>query len=758
VFRARPAQQQILDYRGGYLGVAAVPGSGKTQILSALAADLVAHRIADDQEVLIVTLVNSAVGNFAGRIAGELSRLGLLPQVGYRVRTLHGLAHDIVRERPGLVGLVDDFTIVDDRTATQIVDDVVMTWLRTHPDFITGYLREDLEPAGLARVRTSAWPDDCREMVAAFIARAKDRRLRPEVLLSQLSLRGDCDLARLAAEVHAGYQRSLSYRGAVDFADLVGYAIDALRQDPAYLARLRLRWPYVLEDEAQDSSALQQELLEMLAGPGGNWVRVGDPNQAVYQTFTTANPELLRRFLERPDVAAVEMDQSGRSARGIIALANALVDWTLAGHPLAEARGSFRRQHIRPTGAGDAQPNPERCEIHLHEQGVAPDREVQLVVNSLARWLPEHTGETVAILVPDNARGTRFSDALRQQGIPCVELLNTAASTRNTARTLADVLQLVAQPEERHALRRAFEAWCRVQTGGPGDDTLAARFLGRCREPHAFLWPHGDEDYLASGPVDAETRAALQAFRAQAQRWQRAALLPVDQLVLTVAQDLCATPHELALAYQLALVLRDYAGANPDWRLPELVAELRQIATNPRRRFFSLAEEDNALNPEEHKGEALVATMHRAKGLEWDRVYLTALNNYDFPSGQAHDTYRGEAWYLRDSLNLEAEILAQLEALAAGAPYVEGEAGLAARHAYIAERLRLLYVGITRARKDLIVTWNTGRGRTPCQEAVALIALRTFWGREGASGTCVGGHVGPPTQHDATAVRPSAAG
>jgi len=727
MFDPRPAQQRVLRWRGGYLGVAAVPGSGKTQTLSALAAGLVADRIADDQEVLIVTLVNSAVGNFSSRIAAELKSRGLPPQFGYRVRTLHGLAHDIVRERPGLVGLAEDFTIADDRSATQITDDAVMAWLRTHPEFAAGYLKDDLEGSALARARTDAWPDDCRDMVAAFVACAKDMRLRPEALLSQLSLRGpEFALARLASEAYADYQRSLAYRGAVDFADLVGYAIDALRQDPDYLARLRLRWPYILEDEAQDSSALQQELLEMLAGAGGNWVRVGDANQAVYQTFTTANPELLRRFLQRPDVTAVELDQSGRSALRIIALANALVDWTLDEHPMPQARRSFRRQHIHPTGPDDPQPNPERCEIHLYDKGLAPDKELELIVASLARWLPEHPEETVAVLVPDNARGAKFSDALHQKGLPCSELLNAAAPARNAARLLADVLRLVAQPEDRNALRRAFLAWRRSQGGGAAEDTLAARFLGRCREPHAFLWPRGDDDYLDSGPVDPTQRAELLAFRACAQRWQKAALLPVDQLVLTVAQDLFSAPRELALAHQLAVVLREYAGDQPTWRLPELVAELHEIASNPRRRFISVAEEDNAFNPEEHKGEVVVATMHRAKGMEWDRVYLTALNNYDFPSGQAHDVYRGEAWYVRDSLNLDAEILGQLEALATGEPYVEGSASHTARVDYICERLRLLYVGITRARQALIVTWNTGRGRAPCQEAVALIALCTF--------------------------------
>ena len=98
-FQPRPAQLDILEYRGGKMGVAAVPGSGKTHTLALLAARLVLTAVDEDQEVLVVTLVNSAVDNFRQRINRLIvsQERGLLPWFGYRVRTLHGLAHDIVR-------------------------------------------------------------------------------------------------------------------------------------------------------------------------------------------------------------------------------------------------------------------------------------------------------------------------------------------------------------------------------------------------------------------------------------------------------------------------------------------------------------------------------------------------------------------------------------------------------------------------------------------------------------------------------------
>ncbi|MBI3164370.1 MAG: UvrD-helicase domain-containing protein, partial [Chloroflexi bacterium] len=89
-FTPRPSQQNILRYNGGRLGIAAVPGAGKTHVLSALAAQLIHEgRLGDDQEVLIVTLVNSAVDNFKNRIEGFFDNK-IQALYKYRVRTLHG--------------------------------------------------------------------------------------------------------------------------------------------------------------------------------------------------------------------------------------------------------------------------------------------------------------------------------------------------------------------------------------------------------------------------------------------------------------------------------------------------------------------------------------------------------------------------------------------------------------------------------------------------------------------------------------------
>jgi DNA helicase-2/ATP-dependent DNA helicase PcrA len=196
---------------------------------------------------------------------------------------------------------------------------------------------------------------------------------------------------------------------------------------------------------------------------------------------------------------------------------------------------------------------------------------------------------------------------------------------------------------------------------------------------------------------------------------------------LLLAQDLFDNAADLALAHKFAVVLRRTAADHPDYRLPEFVEELAEIARN-QRRFLGFDEELTGFEPP--PGKVTVSTMHRAKGLEWDRVYLLGLNNYSFPSGEPHDTYFSEKWFVRDSLNLEAEILAQLEALLTGEGYQEGLATGQARLDLAEERLRLLYVGLTRAKQELVVTWNTGQqhpNKPDNQPAVPLVALQSWW-------------------------------
>jgi DNA helicase-2/ATP-dependent DNA helicase PcrA len=747
-FVPRPAQEHILEFTSGRMGVIAVPGSGKTHTLSALAAHLIQSGVlAEDQEVLVVTLINSAVNNFAARIAGFLNEMGLLRGLGYRIRTLHGLAHDIVRERPDLAGVANDFQIVDERISQGIIRTALRAWMTANPDELNALFTPDVTSDKRKWLLGEQMPNLLENLATAFIRQAKDFHLRPAALREKVEgLNGDFPLLRLGCDIYSDYQRALTFRGAVDFDDLMSLAMDVLRADPDYLNLLCHRWPYILEDEAQDSSELQEKMLRLLSEPDGNWVRVGDPNQAIYETFTTANPRFLREFVQEAGVINRNLPNSGRSSLSIINLANHLIDWVNSDETLDGMRTALSEPHILPVAADDPQPNPpdKPDEIVFYEPKQTPVDEVNKIAISLKRWCTENPDKTAACLVPTNHHGAALVDALKAKGVPFLELLQSTDATRQAAELIAKALQWLAEPSLPRTLTTLYKHWAAFQPEPEEDperliQKTAATLLAKCARTEDYLAPHGDADWLVqSGANDPPVQTELERFRTIVQVWLKAVLLPVDQLVLTITQDVFRSQSDLALGFKLAALLDNTQSEHPDWGLKELAEELSAIASN-QRKFIGFSDDDLGFDPDQHRGKAVVTTIHKAKGLEWDRVYLLSINNYDFPAGSPHDTYRSERDWIRGGLNLQAELLAQLKALAIDDPvglYLpEGEATLADRLNYISERVRVLYVGITRARQQLVVTWNTGR-RGDMRPAVLFTMLSKFLeeGRNAASG------------------------
>ena len=741
------------------MGISAVPGSGKTHILSALTAQIISSgELGVDQEVLIVTLVNSAVDNFSGRIGGFIKQRGLIPNVGYRVRTLHGLAHDIVRENPALVGLENRFAILDERESEFIRKEAASAWLASNPDKLYELLNNELDDSKRDWVRRDKLPEMLSGIALAFIRSAKDNRQTPESLRTRLDATPiPLPLAEIGWDIYTNYQRALTYRGAVDFDDLIRLALDALEVSPELLSRLRNRFPYILEDEAQDSSMLQEQILGKLTQ--GNWVRVGDPNQAIFETFTTAKPEYLINFINSANLTR-DLPVSGRSQPSIIALANALIDWVRNDHPLPDCRSALSTPYIRATEPDDPQPNPINNPngIGLLGKKFTPDEEVEAVVKSIKKWLPENEDKTIAVLVPRNVRGVEVIYELKQNDIDYVEYLASTAKTRATAGALANVAAYLSDPTSSAKMAKAYQVLRRdwrdenrlrellseketdtkeieiSETVKSIQNTLrqVAGLLRKCRHVELFTSPppgHSwTESFSPGEELSSEWVEELSYFRETIYRWQGSTVLPIDQLILTLAQELFTEPTELALAHKLALVLKQAADDHPDWRLPELTVELGVVAKNERR-FLGFSSDDSGFDPDRHRGKVVVSTMHKSKGLEWDRVYLMSVNNYDFPSGMQNDQYISEKWFAKGRLNLEAEATAQLQNALSQNEYEwqpEGEATHRARIDYIRERLRLFYVGITRSKRDLIITWNSGRNGD-LNQSIPFAALQAWW-------------------------------
>ena len=731
-------QEEILKFESGRMGVPAVPGSGKTHTLSYLAALLITKGlIADEQEILIVTLVNSAVNNFSTRISQFMQQSGLMQKIGYRVRTLHGLAHDIIKERPDLAGVSEQFAIIDDNEARMILEQITTAYLRDHPEIDEAYLETSIDRSQQSYVQKQ-WYSSMTDIASSFIRQAKDLQLDPPLLTTlRDKVQIDHPLFDFGLEVFSEYQRGLRFRNTVDFSDLTKLALRVLESDEGFRNRLQIRWPYILEDEAQDSSAIQERILRNLVGENGNWVRVGDTNQAIYDTFTTASPKFLRDFLGEKNVIKRDLANSGRSNLSIINLANYLIDWTNNQHPIEELRGSLDQPYILPAPADDPQPNPpdHNDSIYIYKQPLKPDQEISVVVKSVRKWNLENPGKTTAILCPIGFYAEQVVEALQLAGVEVVELLQSTDHTRRVTRLIEKCLMVVSDPSNSAKFANAFDLYLRIESlEEPQTAELVdlVTQLRKLRFLEDLLYPREEPETeiirLLELNIGSEKRS-LASFTAMQRRWQSAAALPVDQLLLLMGSDLFDTPQDLALVHKLSLVLEFASRNHPEYQLPQFIEEISAISRNERK-FVGFSEDDHGFNPESHKGKVLVTTFHKSKGLEWDWVYLMSVNNYDFPSLQEDDLYKSEKWFIKEHVNLESELLSMLKAIGDGsfdrARFEVGKATRESRRDYAAERIRLLYVGITRARESLIITWNTGK-RENCTMALPVQAMVTFW-------------------------------
>jgi DNA helicase II / ATP-dependent DNA helicase PcrA len=733
MFNPRPGQVEVMNYNHGKMGVTAVPGSGKTHTLSFLAAKLIASdRLNENQEILIVTLVNSAVNNFSSRISLFLKDFGLVPGLGYRVRTLHGLAYDIVREQPHLAGLDTHFSIADERTSSDILTQASTNWMRINRDILANYSPDETSPTDYK----NPWGQLIRSIASSYIKLAKDFQLKPSDLQQLLDKNNSgTDLIKMGNNIYFDYQRALQDRATVDFDDLIRLAYKVLQENPDYLKILQSRWPIVLEDEAQDSSSIQEKMLTMLTGAERNWVRVGDPNQAIFETFTTANPDLLRSFVKQPDVTAINLPHSGRSTQQIIELANFLINWTKDNHPVQQLRHALNEPLIIPTPENDPQPNPIGTPegVFFYNKALNPKSEIILVARSAGKWIKENPEKTAAILVPRNNRGAEIVEELTSHKVPCIELLSSSKAVRDTANVLQDILRFFAYPTVKRYFFSAFSAIFSNMHDSGDLKTKRAKFklqIDKINRPENIFSQSDDLSNHFSLIDFSEIEISLiSPIFSKLIKWQRTILLPIDEMIISIGADLFTEPSDLALTHKIALILKKSIEFNPKWHLPDFCDELDAISNN-RYRLFGFSDQDLGFNPDSHKGKILVSTMHKAKGLEWDRVYLMSVNNYNYPSAAESDSYFSEKWFVKDQRNLEAETLEGLSQLVNKKPLEEQNlvkyASQKARIEFCAERLRLLFVGITRAREELIFTWNTGRNKN-CTEALPLQIMREYW-------------------------------
>ena len=257
---------------------------------------------------------------------------------------------------------------------------------------------------------------------------------------------------------------------------------------------------------------------------------------------------------------------SGRSTESIIRLANELIDWSLE-HPIPEikAKKPLDKPFIEPTPPGDPQGNPpdKPEQIYLRPEKYTAQEERDAIINSLRRWLPQNEDKTCAVLLPINSSGAKMVQELRRVNLPYVENLRSTSGTRAIVGALARILDYLTDPKDSRTLAMCYRVWRRDERGDEEAEKSienVAKELRKLQNVEDYISPILTDWLDEQAGDNPDLVEHLAEFRLLVRRWQSAADLPVDQLLLTVSGDLFRTDTDIATAYSVALYLRRFRG------------------------------------------------------------------------------------------------------------------------------------------------------------------------------------------------------
>jgi DNA helicase-2/ATP-dependent DNA helicase PcrA len=605
--RLNPEQRRAVETVDGPVLVLAGAGTGKTRVLTARFAHILLSGRAWPGQVLAVTFTNKAAREMGGRLAAMLDR----PVEGMWLGTFHSLCARMLRRHAEAVGLKPNFSILDTDDQNRL-------------------LKQVMEAAGVDHRR---WPVPA---MMAIIQRFKDRGITPD----RVTAAEDSDFAGgRSAELYRDYQARLSAINACDFGDLLLHVTELLRTDEGVLAEWHRRFRYILVDEYQDTNLVQYLWLRLLAQGSNNICCVGDDDQSIYSWRGAEIENILRFERDFPGAVIVRLERNYRSTAPILAAASGLI---------AHNEGRLGKT-LRP--GADHGPG-ERVQVLNFWDSDEEARATGTRIEALRR-----SGDSLAemaVLVRAGFQTRAFEERLIAIGVPYRVVGGAKFYERQEIRDAMAYMRVLQQPAD----DLAFERIVNLPRRGIGDTTLRAF--------HAHARSHSVPLYAAAESL-AETqkgraREALRTLFRDFARWR-------DQLA-------GGAGHVVTVAAML-----DVSGYTEMWkndRSPEAPGRLENLRELVRALadFETLAGflEHVALvmeNDEAAAGDRVsLMTLHAAKGLEFDTVFLPGWEEGLFPSQRTMDE--------------------------------SGTRGLE-------EERRLAYVGLTRARRRAIVSFAANR-------------------------------------------------
>jgi len=599
-----PQQREAVLASEGAVLILAGAGSGKTRVITHRIAHLVLDRGVASERILAVTFTNKAAGEMKARTEA------LLPGQAVKswISTFHSLCVRILRREAGAAGLPKDFVIYDDEDQLQAVREALRAL----------DLPEKIHPP---------------RRILARLSSAKNAGRDPEQENDSESVAA-ATLARVAER----YRQTLEAAHALDFDDLLLRTVALLESNEAVRESYRQRFQYVLVDEYQDTNRAQYELVRHLSGPHGNITVVGDEDQSIYSWRGADIRNILDFEADFPGARVLRLEENYRSRPAILDAASGLVAHN-------EKRKGKTLRAVK--AAGDP--------VRLHQAG----DEFQEAAWVVSRISGLRDAGRAAVLYRMNSQSRLFEEALMRAGVSYEVWGGVGFYERREVKDLLAYLRLIANPRDPMALRRVVN----VPPRGIGDRTVQE--LERvARERRISTW---EALAVVEGEALLPARATqpLRRFREmlEALRGEAPSLGLKDLLtrVLEVTGYAAALAQEESHESQDRLEnLAELLSAAADYEAREDSPSLAGFLD----RVSLLSDVDKAKDD----APVVLMTLHSAKGLEFDAIFLVGLEEGLVP--HARSLARGDA---------------------------------------LEEERRLCYVGMTRARERLHLTWAQSR-------------------------------------------------
>ena len=602
-----PEQRRAVEATEGPVLVLAGAGTGKTRVLTTRIAHLIATGRARPYDILSVTFTNKAAREMKLRIGALIGPAGEgMPWLG----TFHAIGTKILRRHAELVGLKSDFTILGTDDQLRLMKQVIAD----------------------QNIDEKRWP---ARALAHTIDGWKNRGLSPEQVPP-----GEASSFAFGkgGALYTAYQARLATLNAVDFGDLLLLCLKLWRENPDILAHYQERFRYILVDEYQDTNVAQYLWLRLLAQSRKNIACVGDDDQSIYGWRGAEVDNILRFEHDFPGAVVVRLERNYRST----------------GHILAAASGLIAKNESRLGKTLRTEDEPgERVTVTGAWDSEEEARQLAESIESLQS--KQHPLSEIAVLVRISAQMREIEDRFVQLGLPYRVVGGPRFYERAEIRDALAYLRVTMNVSD----DLAFERIVNTPKRGLGDATLQQlHTYGRANRLPLLI---AAQRLCETDELKPRVRATLRALTESFSRWARLIeTQPHNEVAQTILEESGYTE-----------MWQKDRSADAAGRLENLKEFVRSMEEFPDMAAF-LEHVSLVMEASEAEGAERVSlmTLHAAKGLEFDTVFLPGWEDGLFPNQRALDE--------------------------------SGRAGLE-------EERRLAHVGLTRARKRAKLSFAVNR-------------------------------------------------